>query len=209
MVVLDPIGSLIQAGNQRDAHVMLIRLIDFLKKGCNRLPDQLDFGGEALEKTDVEISSMVDTWLFVRDLEFDGERNRALYVLKSRGMTHSNQLREFLLTGQGVDLLDVTLARKACLPDHPDCRRKRARRPRTGAPAGSRTPSERETRKREALEARIGARNEFETEEDEVETAVRRKRRGKHYGDTREAMVRSRQADARKMIRRRNPKESQ
>ncbi len=49
----------------------------------------------------------MDTWLFMRDIELDGERNRALYVLKSRGMAHSNQLREFLLTEQGVDLLDV------------------------------------------------------------------------------------------------------
>jgi len=108
VVVIDPIGSLIQAGNSRDAHTMLIRLIDFLKQqGITAFLTNLTSGGEALERTDVEISSIVDTWLFMRDIELGGERNRALYVLKSRGMAHSNQLREFLLTPDGVDLLDV------------------------------------------------------------------------------------------------------
>ena len=63
------------------------------------------------------ISSIVDTWLFVRDLELNGERNRALYVLKSRGIAHSNQLREFLLTDQGVDLLDVYVGPEGVLTD--------------------------------------------------------------------------------------------
>ena len=108
VVVIDPVGSLIQAGNRRDAHTMLIRLIDFLKqRGVTAFLTNLTSAGDALEKTDVEISSIVDTWLFVRDIELNGERNRALYVLKSRGMAHSNQLREFLLTPRGVDLLDV------------------------------------------------------------------------------------------------------
>ncbi len=117
VVVLDPIGSLIQAGNERDAHTMLIRLIDFLKqREVTAFLTNLTSGGEALEKTDVEISSLVDTWLFVRDIELDGERNRALYVLKSRGMAHSNQLREFLLTERGVDLQDVYLGPEGVLP---------------------------------------------------------------------------------------------
>jgi circadian clock protein KaiC len=54
----------------------------------------------------VNISSLVDSWLFVRDVEENGERNRVMYVLKSRGMSHSNQLRDFLLTRDGIDLLD-------------------------------------------------------------------------------------------------------
>ena len=108
VVVIDPIGSLIQAGNQRDAHIMIVRLIDFLKqKQITAFLTNLTSGGAALERTDVEISSIVDSWLFTRDIELDGERNRALYVLKSRGTAHSNQLREFLLTPHGVDLLDV------------------------------------------------------------------------------------------------------
>ena len=103
VVVLDPIGSLIQAGNRRDAHAMMIRLIDFLKqRQITAFLTNLTSGGEALERTDVEISSIVDTWLFTRDIELEGERNRALYVLKSRGMKHSNQLREFVLTPRRI-----------------------------------------------------------------------------------------------------------
>ena len=61
----------------------------------------------ALEQTDVAISSLIDTWLLLRDIEIGGERNRGLYILKSRGMAHSNQIREFLLTDHGVELRDV------------------------------------------------------------------------------------------------------
>src|SRR5262249_37871548 len=67
----------------------------------------LTSGGNEWEKTDVAISSLVDTWLLLRDIELGGERNRAMYVLKSRGMAHSNQIREFLLTDRGIQLLDV------------------------------------------------------------------------------------------------------
>ena len=67
----------------------------------------LTSGNNSLESTDIQISSIVDTWLLLRDMEVSGERNRTMYVLKSRGMRHSNQLREFLLTNSGIDLLDV------------------------------------------------------------------------------------------------------
>ena len=81
VVVLDPVGSLMQAGTVQDAHTMLIRLIDFLKlRGITAFLTNLTSGGDALESTDVEISSIVDSWLFVRDIELGGERNRALYV---------------------------------------------------------------------------------------------------------------------------------
>lgn len=73
VVVIDPVGSLIQAGNRRDAHTMLIRLIDFLKqRGITAFLTNLTSAGDALEKTDVEISSIVDSWLFVRDIELNG-----------------------------------------------------------------------------------------------------------------------------------------
>lgn len=151
---------------------MLVRLVDFLKlRGITAFLTNLTSGGEALERTDVNISSLVDTWLFVRDIELNGERNRALYVLKSRGMAHSNQLREFLLTERGVDLLDVYVGQDGVL---------------TGSSRGSGEASEKSAalarqqeaearqralkRKREALEARIIAlRNEFESEEEEAE----------------------------------------
>ncbi|MGB6675961.1 MAG: circadian clock protein KaiC [Terriglobales bacterium] len=199
VVVLDPAGSLIQAGNQRDAHTMMIRLIDFLKqREITAFLTNLTSGGEALERTDVEISSIVDTWLFMRDIELDGERNRALYVLKSRGMAHSNQLREFLLTPQGVDLLDVYVGPDGVLTG--SSRLSQEARERAVALARQHDAERRDRnrmRKREALEARIAAlRKEFEVEEAEAETAgVEDASREEMIADNREAMSRSRQAD--------------
>jgi len=111
MVVVDPIGSLAEAGNRRDASMMLIRLIDFLKvSGITAFFTNLTSGGEAIEKTDVHVSSLVDAWLLIRDIESGGMRSRAMYVLKSRGMPHSNELRTFLLTDTGFELLEPTVA---------------------------------------------------------------------------------------------------
>src|SRR5205085_4295429 len=91
-----------------DATAMLLRVVDFLKgKGVTALMTSLTTGGTALEHTEVGLSSLVDTWLLLRDIELDGERNRGLYVLKSRGMAHSNQIREFVLSEHGIELLDV------------------------------------------------------------------------------------------------------
>jgi circadian clock protein KaiC len=199
VVVLDPIGSLIQAGNQRDAHTMIIRLIDFLKqRGVTAFLTNLTSGGEALERTDVEISSIVDSWLFTRDIELDGERNRALYVLKSRGMAHSNQLREFLLTERGVDLLDVYVGPEGVLTG--SSRLSQEAREKATALARQHEASRRERdriRKREALEARIEAlRKEFEVEEDEADTSgTQDAAREEIIVENRAAMGRSRQAD--------------
>jgi len=199
VVVLDPVGSLIQAGNQRDAHTMMIRLIDFLKqRGVTAFLTNLTSGGEALERTDVEISSIVDTWLFMRDVELDGERNRALYVLKSRGMAHSNQLREFLLTPQGVDLLDVYVGPEGVLTG--SSRLSQEAREQAAALARRQEAERRDrdrTRKREALEARIAAlRKEFEVDEAEAETASAEDvSRENMIANNREAMSRLRQAD--------------
>ena len=59
------------------------------------------------EMTDMGISSVMDTWILLRDIEFGGERNRGIYVLKSRGSAHSNQIREFVISSKGIELLDV------------------------------------------------------------------------------------------------------
>jgi circadian clock protein KaiC len=199
VVVLDPVGSLIQAGNRRDAHTMMIRLIDFLKqRQVTAFLTNLTSGGEALEKTDVEISSIVDTWLFMRDIELDGERNRALYVLKSRGMAHSNQLREFLLTPKGVDLLDVYVGPEGVLTG--SSRLSQEAREKADA-LSRRQDAERKDRdrirKREALEARIAAlRKEFAVEEAEAETSTLEDvSREEMIAENREVMSRSRQAD--------------
>lgn len=106
VVVVDPIGTMISAGADADAHLMLVRLIDHLKsEGITTLLTSLNHGGQAAEATDTAISSIVDTWLLVRSLEQNGERTRGLYILKSRGMSHSNQIREFVITPKGIRLL--------------------------------------------------------------------------------------------------------
>lgn len=108
VVVLDPIDAFIMGGNQVEVKIMLLRLVDFLKeKNITALFASLTNGGENQELTDMAISSLIDTWLLLRDIEIGGERNRGLYILKSRGMSHSNQIREFKLTDKGIDLLDV------------------------------------------------------------------------------------------------------
>jgi circadian clock protein KaiC len=108
VVAIDPVTNLISLGNPLDVKAMLIRLMDFLKMNqITTMFTNLTSGGGVLEQTDVAISSLADTWLLLRDLEVGGERNRVLYILKSRGMAHSNQVREFLLTDRGIDLLDV------------------------------------------------------------------------------------------------------
>jgi circadian clock protein KaiC len=199
IVVLDPIGSLIEAGNQRDANIMVIRLIDFLKlRGITAFFTNLTSGGEALERTQVNISSLVDTWLFVRDIELDGERNRAMYVLKSRGMAHSNQLREFLLTDKGIDLLDVYVGPEGVLTG--SSRLSQEAREQAAALERRRVAEEKERnriRKREVMEARVLAlRKEFEAEEEEAERqADQGLAREKLITSGRQAMAHSRQAD--------------
>ena len=74
----------------------------------------LTSGGRPTEQTDAGVSSLMDTWLLLRDIEFGGERNRSMYVLKSRGMAHSNQLREFLLTDTASSCSMSTWAPRAC-----------------------------------------------------------------------------------------------
>jgi circadian clock protein KaiC len=109
-VILDPITNLINSSSQKEVHSMLVRLMDHLKSAqITGLFVSLTAGGDALEKTSEGISSLADTWILLRDLELNGERNRCLYVLKSRGMAHSNQLREFVLTNTGVHLVPAYL----------------------------------------------------------------------------------------------------
>jgi len=112
VVVVDPLSSLMSGAgeNPGDLTNMVLRVIDRLKQlGTTAFFTSLTSGGHAAEATELNISSLVDTWLLLRDLESDGERNRVLYVLKSRGMAHSNQLREFLMTKNGVELREAYL----------------------------------------------------------------------------------------------------
>ncbi|MFA6598183.1 MAG: circadian clock protein KaiC [Ignavibacteriaceae bacterium] len=108
IVILDPINAFVMGKNQTEVNTMLVRLVDFLKmKRITAFFTSLASAETNMESTDVYISSLIDTWLLLRDIEIGGERNRGLYVLKSRGMAHSNQIREFKLTDNGIELLDV------------------------------------------------------------------------------------------------------
>jgi circadian clock protein KaiC len=109
VVIIDPISILTSLGSYAEISSMLVRLIDHLKgNSITSLFTSLTVGGIGAQETmDVAITALIDTWLLVRDIELGGERTRGMYILKSRGMRHSNQVREFVITASGIDLLDV------------------------------------------------------------------------------------------------------
>lgn len=110
VVVIDPITNLLAVGEGLEVKSMLMRIVDFLKQeNITAVFTSLTAGGEAEERSEVGVSSLMDTWLLVRNLEANGERNRAIYILKSRGVAHSNQVREFVLSAEGISLVDVYL----------------------------------------------------------------------------------------------------
>jgi circadian clock protein KaiC len=105
-VVIDPITNLVTGGAQKEIYSMLMRLMDYLKgRKITCVFTNLTTSSDQLEQTDIGISSLTDTWILCRDLESNGERNRCVYVLKSRGMPHSNQIREFVMSSEGIRLI--------------------------------------------------------------------------------------------------------
>lgn len=115
-IILDPITNLITVGNVSEIKAILIRLIDFLQKEqITVMFTALALNNTVNEQTDEGVSSLVDAWITVRDIENNGERNRGLYIMKSRGMKHSNQVREFVITDKGIDLVDVYLGPEGVL----------------------------------------------------------------------------------------------
>ena len=115
-VVIDPISNLTFMGSQAQVKSFFMRLIDYLKsQRITALITNLIAADRPSEHVTIGISSLMDTWLDVRSVEGNGERNRLLQIVKSRGMAHSNQVREFRLTDQGVDLLDVYLGQNQVL----------------------------------------------------------------------------------------------
>ncbi|MDP1671781.1 MAG: circadian clock protein KaiC [Burkholderiales bacterium] len=117
LVVIDPISNLSLDLTASQVKPMLMRLIDFLKRQqITALFASLTEGrGEMLDDSQLGVSSLMDTWLLLRNVEFNGERNRTIYVLKSRGMKHSNQVRELVLSSRGIDLVDVYLGAERVL----------------------------------------------------------------------------------------------
>ncbi|HZX59289.1 MAG TPA: ATPase domain-containing protein, partial [Mucilaginibacter sp.] len=170
-VILDPITNLVTIGAMSDVKAMLIRLIDFLQnEQITVMFTALSLNTAVSEQTDEGVSSLVDTWLLVRDIESNGERNRGLYVIKSRGMKHSNQVREFIITDNGLDLVDVYLGPEGVLTG--SAREAQEIKEQTGLALHDYAVSAKDreiTRKRKVLEAKIaGLQTEFESVEEEL-----------------------------------------
>jgi circadian clock protein KaiC len=197
LVVVDPMSNFISAGTVHEAQAMLLRLVDFLKaRQTTALFLSLTSGGGALEATEQNISSLIDTWVLLRDIELGGERNRGLHVLKCRGTAHSNQVREFVLTSHGVDLRDVYVGPEGVLTGSmrlaQEARERAAAEARSQRIAGKRRELE---RKRRVLEAQVAAlQTEFSTEEAELELLIAAEEQAsQRIVDDRGDMARSRQ----------------
>ncbi len=114
VVVIDPISAF--RGPASEVHATLLRMVDLLKKsGITSLFTSLRSGGSLMEGTDQGLSSLMDSWVKLVDLEENGERNRILYIVKSRGTSHSNQVREFRMTDSGVELIDAYVGAEGVL----------------------------------------------------------------------------------------------
>jgi circadian clock protein KaiC len=116
VVVVDPITNFLAVGDSIETKSMLMRLIDFLKqKQCTAMFTSLTSSGKEIEDSEVGVSSLMDTWILVKNIESNGERNRGLYILKARGIAHSNQVREFVMTDHGIELIDAYVGSEGVL----------------------------------------------------------------------------------------------
>ena len=172
-IIIDPISNLITVGSEHEVRSMLVRLIDMLKAhnitalftSLNKQTD--NFRPDLAEES---VSSLVDTWITVRDMEGVGERNRGIFIIKARGMGHSNQVREFVITGQGIELLEVELGPNGILTGTARQSHKFKKTMSDIKLQNEINRKDREIeRKRKVLEANIEAlRNEFESAQEEL-----------------------------------------
>lgn len=175
-VILDPITNLVTIGSMSEVKSMLIRLIDFLQvEKITVLFTALVYEKDNAVQTDEGVSSLVDAWILVRDIEANGERNRGIYIMKSRGMQHSNRVREFVITDTGLELVDVYLGPKGILVG--SAREAERLNEVTGVElrTHARNWKDRELqRKKTVLEAKIASlQEEFESMQDELNRTFR------------------------------------
>ncbi len=171
IVIVDPITNFLSVNRQVEVRAMVTRLIDFLKsRGITAFVTSLTGAGEPIEETEVGISSLMDTWILLRADEGAGERNRTIYILKSRGMAHSNQVREFRITDRGVDILDAYVGPAGVLTGAARVMQETKDRAVVEAHEQRIEAKRRELdRRRRVLESRIRILNaEFEAEADEL-----------------------------------------
>jgi len=167
VVIVDPITSLMDAGTDSESKGMVTRLIDYLKGGqVTSLFTSLTQGGHALQQSEMAMSSLMDSWLLLQDFEGNGERNRVLYVLKARGMAHSNQIREFLISDRGIDLVDAYIGPSGVLTGSARVAQEDLEKAAVLATQQEAAQLKREVeRKHTALERKIsGLRSDYETE---------------------------------------------
>lgn len=171
VVILDPITNLITVGTVSEVKAMLVRLIDFLQEEqITVMFTALTLNTVINEQTDEGVSSLVDAWLLIKDIDLNGERNRGLYIMKSRGMQHSNQIREFVITDKGLDLVDVYLGPEGILIG--SAREAQMLLEQTGQVLHTHAISRKDRellRKRKVLEGKIESlKTEFESTEEEL-----------------------------------------
>ena len=175
LVIVDPITNFISSGTVSEASSMMLRLVDYLKaRQITTLLTNLNRNEGALEHTELDISSTIDTWLLLRDMELNGERNRGLYILKSRGMSHSNQIREFLLTDNGILLTEVYLGPDGVLTGSARLAQE-AKEMATAAQRNQEIERKRGelSRRQQALEAQIAVLQlQFQTDKEEMERDI-------------------------------------
>ncbi|GFO59992.1 circadian clock protein KaiC [Geomonas silvestris] len=200
VVVVDPISNLVTASNPFEAKSMLSRLIDYLKlRQITAFCTDLTVAGRSLEQTEIGISSVMDTWLLLQVIEGSGERNRGLFILKSRGMEHSNQVREFCLTSHGVQLCDVYLGPGGVLTGSGRIAQEARERAEALERCQDIERKKREIeRKKALLEAQIAALTlEIQTEREDLERAIERENlRREQLAETARSVARNRQSDA-------------
>ncbi len=175
IVAIDPVSNLTDIGTSSEAKAMLTRLVDFLKaRGITAVFTSLTSQTDDPERTEVGISSLMDTWLLVRNLESNGERNRGLYILKSRGMPHSNQVREFVLTSHGAVLREAYIGTSGVLTGTARTIQEERDRAEELVRYNDIARKQRELeRKRTAMEVQIASlRDAYEAEASELETLI-------------------------------------
>ncbi|MBD1394477.1 circadian clock protein KaiC [Mucilaginibacter glaciei] len=170
-VIIDPITNFINIASVSEVKNMLVRMIDFLQEEqISVMFTALTLNTIVNEQTDEGVSSLVDTWILVRDIEFNGERNRGLYVMKARGMKHSNQVREFTITDNGLNLVEVYLGPDGVLTG--SARQEQILLEQTGEAIRTQAVSRKDReilRKRKVLESTIASlKTEYESVEEEL-----------------------------------------
>ncbi|HEX3251881.1 MAG TPA: circadian clock protein KaiC [Pyrinomonadaceae bacterium] len=199
VVMIDPITNFLAIGDRLETKSMLTRLIDFLKsRQITAMFTSLTSGANDVEDSEVDVSSLMDAWLLVKNIESNGERNRGIYILKARGIAHSNQVREFVLTDSGIQIIDAYVGSEGVLMG--SARSSQVAREKA-ADIDRRSKMERKERelrrKQEVYEAQlVGLKGQYETERDAILKEIEEeKQRQKEIAEQRLEIARLRHAD--------------